>query len=630
MSLVVLLVTSSLPWGADAQGRGRTPQRAAAAVTGLHRVGNQIRDANDVVLRLRGVNEPSGEYACIYNYGVFNHSANGISDAASAAALASWKINVVRLPLNESCWLGINGAPAAYSGVTNYQTPVKNYVNTLTAAGIAVILDLHWVGPGNTLASQPPNQVPMPDRDHAIAFWQQVASSFKSNTGVIFDLYNEPYPAGNVDSNAAWTCLRDGSPGGVASASCPGSGFNYNGAGIPELVQAVRGTGATNLLMLPGVTYTGHLSQWLTYMAPLDSNIAASVHIYPGGSQCSDLACINTELGPIVQSYPLIADELGQQSCAVDQINPVIDWLESKSQHFLAWQWVVGSCDGSDVEGNYYGLLFRDPNHPNDASAYGSGTPSNGYGTGYKNRLAALVGSQPSFTSSATVQPTTVTPGNNLSITASVTDTGGAATVVVVVYEYNPSGNFFDQQFFTSQTFAAGQTRQYPVTWPVPAGAASGGWTIRIGVFEQTFNDLLYWNDNAAQFTVAPANPTPTRTATPTATPVPIRPAVGVQVAPNAGTLQATITARDANCAQGNNQLQSLQFTRIANAAVDVGSPLIATVTAAGPVALPSHPASIPLTVRRSNASQPVTIELIVTDGCGTWPTFIGGGPSAF
>ena len=36
------------------------------------------------------------------------------------------------------------------------------------------------------------------------------------------------------------------------------------------------------------------------------------------------------------------------------------------------------------------------------------------------------------------------------------------------------------------------------------------------------------------------------------------------------------------------------------------------------------------LTVHRLNANQAVTVELTVTDNCGDWPTFFGGGPDAF
>jgi hypothetical protein len=47
-------------------------------------------------------------------------------------------------------------------------------------------------------------------------------------------------------------------------------------------------------------------------------------------------------------------------------------------------------------------------------------------------------------------------------------------------------------------------------------------------------------------------------------------------------------------------------------------------------VALPSHPASLTLTIHRLTASQPTTVEFTVADGCGDWPTVVGGGPSAF
>jgi hypothetical protein len=124
----------------------------------------------------------------------------------------------------------------------------------------------------------------------------------------------------------------------------------------------------------------------------------------------------------------------------------------------------------------------------------------------------------------------------------------------------------------------------------------------------------------------------PLRTTSPTVTATPYpRPAVGVQVAPGGGTLQATITARDAGCAGGNNLLQSLQFTRLANATVDVATAPVSTVTTTPTtVSLPSHPPSIQLTVHRVTAGQAATVELTVTDGYGSWPTFVGGGANAF
>lgn len=66
--------------------------------------------------------------------------------------MKAWRINVVRVPLNEHCWLAVNGVNAAYSGL-NYINAIKGYVNTIRSAGLAVILELHWSRAGTTIAT---------------------------------------------------------------------------------------------------------------------------------------------------------------------------------------------------------------------------------------------------------------------------------------------------------------------------------------------------------------------------------------------------------------------------------------------------------------------------------------------
>ena len=68
---------------------------------------------------------------------------------------------MVRLGLNEDCWLGINGVPAAYADI-NYQRAVIDYVSELTANGMYAIVDLHWTAPGTVPAT---SLRAMPDED---------------------------------------------------------------------------------------------------------------------------------------------------------------------------------------------------------------------------------------------------------------------------------------------------------------------------------------------------------------------------------------------------------------------------------------------------------------------------------
>jgi hypothetical protein len=90
-----------------------------------------------------------------------------------------------------------------------------------------------------------------------------------------------------------------------------------------------------------------------------------------------------------------------------------------------------------------------------------------------------------------------------------------------------------------------------------------------------------------------------------------------------------TITARDAGCTP-NNQLQTIEFTRLDNATVDWPGPPSTTLAAPMVVPVPGSQSPYQFTVVRTRLGSASTVHLLVTDGCGIWPTFVGGGPSAF
>jgi hypothetical protein len=342
----------------------------STAITGLHVVGNQLLNSSNQVARLLGVDRSGSEYACIQGWGNFD----GPGDATSVAAMASWHINAVRIPLNEDCWLGINGSPAAYSG-SNYQTAIEQYVRLLHQYGMAAILDLQWVAPGT---SQATGQTPMPDQDHAPAFWQSVAAAFKGDSSALFDLFNEPYPDNNSNSTAAWTCLLNG-------GTC--NGVSYQAAGTQELVNTIRATGATNVIMVPGVMYTNSLQYWLQY-EPSDpqNNLVASWHSY-AGQWCSTTSCFDQVVAPVTQQVPLVTGEIGENDCGHSYIDSLMNWLDSHGASYLAWGWDTYDCSSSPaVISNYNGT----------ATAYGAG---------YQAHLAAIAGSSPTATPSATNTP---------------------------------------------------------------------------------------------------------------------------------------------------------------------------------------------------------------------------------
>src|SRR5437660_11754841 len=120
------------------------PATTARATTPLSVgvVSNHLVDGAGEAIRLLGVNRSGTEYACIQGWGIFD----GPNDAASVAAMATWHINAVRVPLNEDCWLNINGVSAAYGGAT-YQAAIRSYVSLLHQYGLYAVLELHWNAP---------------------------------------------------------------------------------------------------------------------------------------------------------------------------------------------------------------------------------------------------------------------------------------------------------------------------------------------------------------------------------------------------------------------------------------------------------------------------------------------------
>jgi len=167
-------------------------------------VGNTLVGADGRPLRLLGVDKAGTEYACIQGWGIFD----GPTDAGAIAAIRSWGVNAVRVPLNEDCWLGRNVSPSF--GGEAYRSAIEGYVRRLNDAGMVAVLDLHWSGTGTSPSS---GQTQMADALDAPVFWSSVASRFRSNPSVVFDLFNEPF-------NISWACWRDG---------CDGNGGRFPG-----------------------------------------------------------------------------------------------------------------------------------------------------------------------------------------------------------------------------------------------------------------------------------------------------------------------------------------------------------------------------------------------------------------
>jgi endoglucanase len=332
---------------------------ASSAPPQLHVSGNKLADSAGNQVILHGMDRSGAEYACVQGWGFFD----GPVDEASILAMKSWThVTAVRVPLNEACWNAESYVNPTYAGAS-YINAVKSYVNLLNANGLVVILDLHWTdglytGTSSGCSSAEATcQKPMPDAAQAIPFWTSVASTFKGNDAVIFDLFNEPYASRATGSTTTgWQCWLNG-------GTCPGIGYQV--AGMQAMVNAVRSTGASNVLMLGGEEYSNDLTQWLQYKpTDPDGNLVASWHSY-NFNTCSTQACWTSQITPVIAAVPVIVGEIGENDCGGSYIDSLTSWLNSESTGYLAWTWDAwGSCPGvliTDYHGDPtpYGAAYQ-------------------------------------------------------------------------------------------------------------------------------------------------------------------------------------------------------------------------------------------------------------------------------
>jgi endoglucanase len=239
--------------------------------------------------------------------------------------------------------------------VAAYRAEIGSYVSRLHAHGLYAILDLHWSAPGTTLSHDGPGYngfYEMADETHAPVFWESIASYFKSDHAVLFDLYNEAF-------DISWSCWLEG---------C-GAPRGFQTAGVQQLVDVIRGTGATQPIMVGGLNSGSEDGEkWLKYH-PTDhaDQLVASVHAY----NQLNISYFNSNIGVVAAKFPVVIGETGEYNCADNYLDAILPWADAHGVSYLAWSWYTGPCT----------------TEPALISNY-NGTPTP-YGIGYREYLLA-------------------------------------------------------------------------------------------------------------------------------------------------------------------------------------------------------------------------------------------------
>ncbi|HEY0093010.1 MAG TPA: cellulase family glycosylhydrolase, partial [Archangium sp.] len=246
------------------------------APNGFATVGNRIIRASDCKThRFVGVSRPSLSFTA-----TGQRLGDSAVTAQDFATMRTWKVNTVRIELAQYFWV-----PTAKSYDPGYVARVERVVRQARAAGLTVLLVLQASDRG--IANYDPignTHQPMADRNHSIPFWRDVATRFKNDGGVLYELYSEPFPIGGKGGFANWDMWLKGGLHPADDVYEPRPAFAA--VGMQELYDLVRSTGAHNLVVIGGTKW-GYYLEGVAANRVKGYNIVYATHPwdFPGANQ---------------------------------------------------------------------------------------------------------------------------------------------------------------------------------------------------------------------------------------------------------------------------------------------------------------------------------------------------------
>ena len=197
--------------------------------------GNRLVDPEGNEVWLQGVNA-----------GGMETIPNGEQETKSTVvAIDEWHANCIRLPINEAHWFG--RSPYQNDGGKAFRDACDKIVRLAANRGAYVAIDLH--------------RFRAPKAEH-VEFWKDCAAHYKDHPAVLFDLFNEPHGISwEVWRNGGWVGEQgkhDESAFLTAEEKKKNQGFES--VGMQALVDAVRSTGAKNVVIAGGLFWANDLT----------------------------------------------------------------------------------------------------------------------------------------------------------------------------------------------------------------------------------------------------------------------------------------------------------------------------------------------------------------------------------
>ena len=257
----------------------------------LHVDGNRLLRSDGSEVWLQGVSVDSLQWT----------NTGDATVATIATAIEVWKANAIRLAMTESRWFGRD--KDQQDGGAAYRKVIDQAITAASSRGAYLIIDLHRFG--------------APKDEHAV-FWKACAAVYNDHPAVIFEVFNEPHSISwEVWRNGGLVDKKQKDPAVVAENQEEVT--RERSPGMQALVDAVRGTGARNLILAGGLDWSYDLTGVTRGFALDDrqgNGIAYVTHVYPWKSAWQE------KFIDVAAVHPVVMTEVGCDKTRYDFIPP--------------------------------------------------------------------------------------------------------------------------------------------------------------------------------------------------------------------------------------------------------------------------------------------------------------------
>jgi len=283
--------------------------------------GNRLLDASGKELWLQGLNAGGLEMDPVGTQPI----------KSLVVGIEEWNAKIIRLPVRDRFWFGED--PRQTDGGAAYRGYIDQCVTLAANRGVYIIIDLH-----EFRAVKP----------RYLKFWKDAAARYANHPAVIFELLNEPF-------GTTWEVWRNGGfvtenkgvdESAFLSEEERRKNQGFESVGMQPLLDAVRATGARNVVIVGGLHWSFDLrgvTEGYALDDPTGNGLVYSWHVYNWhkGWEKHVLAAaakhpiLVGEVGADIKKMPFLKPEW--QEDPYTWVPDILGFIQKHRLHWTAW-----------------------------------------------------------------------------------------------------------------------------------------------------------------------------------------------------------------------------------------------------------------------------------------------------